>query len=122
KILRVDVNAGAPYAIPAGNPFVGVPGARPEVFAYGLRRPWGMSFDRATGDLFVADNGVWQSEIDLLPAGTRGQTCGCPTLDGTLCYQPPSGCPTGGLTPPITVRSGTAIGGYRYRGSGIPMM
>jgi glucose/arabinose dehydrogenase len=122
KILRIDVNGGTPYAIPAGNPFVGVPGARPEVFAYGLANPWGLSFDRATGDLFVADNGGLSSEIDILPPGTRGQNFGFPIVQGATCFQPPTGCSTAGLTAPIVVRSATVVGGYRYRGAGIPLL
>ncbi|MFI5262814.1 MAG: PQQ-dependent sugar dehydrogenase, partial [Candidatus Limnocylindrales bacterium] len=56
KLLRVDVS-GHPYAVPAGNPFAGRSGARPEIFDYGLRNPWRYSFDRQTGDLFIGDVG-----------------------------------------------------------------
>src|SRR5690606_34169583 len=55
KILRIDVTAEAGYTIPQDNPFVGVAGARPEIWAYGLRNPWRFSFDRLTGDLYIAD-------------------------------------------------------------------
>ncbi len=68
SILRIDVDhpsAGKPYSIPADNPFVKMPAARPEVFAYGLRNPWRMSFDRQTGNLWVGDVGweLWESIV-----------------------------------------------------------
>ncbi|MCC6488379.1 MAG: PQQ-dependent sugar dehydrogenase, partial [Candidatus Hydrogenedentes bacterium] len=59
KILRIDVNTGKalPYRIPSTNPFVGTPGARGEIWAYGLRNPWRFTFDRLTGDLYIGDVG-----------------------------------------------------------------
>jgi len=73
KILRIDINGKGektPYAIPKDNPFVSTKGARPEIFAYGLRNPWRMSFDRKTGQGWVADVGqnLWE-EINLLEKG-----------------------------------------------------
>lgn len=65
-ILRIDVDRAEgtnAYAIPSGNPFVKMPGARPEVYAFGLRNPWRMSFDKPTGDLWVGDVGFEQWEI-----------------------------------------------------------
>jgi glucose/arabinose dehydrogenase len=72
SILRLDVNSGDPYAIPADNPF-SAGGGRPEVWAYGLRNPWRFSFDPASGDLYIADVGqkAWE-EVDFLPAGAPG--------------------------------------------------
>ncbi len=69
KILRLDVDHASPYAIPKDNPFASG-GGRPELWAYGLRNPWRVTFDRQTGDLFIADVGqdLWE-EIDYLPAG-----------------------------------------------------
>ena len=74
KILRLDVDHGDPYGIPADNPFVRGEG-RPEIWAYGLRNPWRLSFDKATGDLYIADVGqdAWE-EVDFLPAGAPGGT------------------------------------------------
>jgi len=71
KILRVDVDSGEPYTIPADNPFKG--SGYPEIWAYGLRNPWRFSFDRLNGDLYIGDVGQNQwEEIDYLPADTPG--------------------------------------------------
>jgi glucose/arabinose dehydrogenase len=71
KILRISPGANGAYSIPKGNPFVGRPGARPEIWAYGLRNPWRFSFDRLTGDLVIADVGQDQEEeVDFAPRGT----------------------------------------------------
>jgi glucose/arabinose dehydrogenase len=72
KILRLDVDHGNPYAIPADNPFVAAGGSS-EIWAYGLRNPWRISFDRANGDLYIADVGqdTWE-EVDFWPAGAPG--------------------------------------------------
>ncbi|MFO0889509.1 MAG: PQQ-dependent sugar dehydrogenase, partial [Isosphaeraceae bacterium] len=77
SILRIDVgrkDAGRNYAIPRDNPFVGMPGARPEVWAYGFRNPWRMSFDRQTGELFVGDVGweLWESVHRVERGGNYG--------------------------------------------------
>jgi putative heme-binding domain-containing protein len=77
SILRIDVDhkdAGKNYAIPRDNPFVALPGARPEVWAYGLRNPWRMSFDRQTGELFVGDVGweLWESVHRVEKGGNYG--------------------------------------------------
>jgi glucose/arabinose dehydrogenase len=57
KVVRIDVDGAATYTIPTTNPFRTTPGALPEIWAYGLRNPWRFSFDRQTGDLFIADVG-----------------------------------------------------------------
>ena len=69
-MLRIDVDHGTPYAIPAGNPFA-KGGGLAEILGYGLRNPWRFSFDRLSGDLYIADVGqdAWE-EIDFVPAGT----------------------------------------------------
>ena len=126
SILRLDVD-GARLA-PASNPFVGDPERRDEIWAYGLRNPWRFSFDRETGDLWIAD--VGQSaveEINREPAGgPGGRDYGWNTVEGDRCFDPPSGCDAGATVAPLlTYRhdSGwgrSVTGGYRYRGSGVP--
>ncbi|HQQ76518.1 MAG TPA: PQQ-dependent sugar dehydrogenase [Thermoanaerobaculia bacterium] len=123
KILRVDVLGGTvPYAIPPSNPFIGSSTARPEIWAYGLRNPWRFSFDRKTGDLFIGDvgQGAWE-EVDFQAAGfAGGANYGWRVTEGAHCYNPPSGCVTTGMTPPVAEYShanGCSItGGFVYRG------
>ena len=96
KILRIDVDggaaAGAPYGIPADNPFVGTAGAKPEIWLYGLRNPWRFRFDRQTGDLWIGDVGqdAWE-EIDVARAGVGGLDFGWNRTEGFHCYDPPTG-------------------------------
>jgi len=127
KILRIDVNAGSPYVVPANNPFVGLPPARPEVWAYGLRNPWRFSFDRVTGDLYIGDvgQGDWE-EVDVQRAGsTGGQNYGWNTTEGAHCYNPPTGCSMAGFVLPVfeyfhdvNDANGCSItGGSVYRGT-----
>ena len=130
KILRIDVDAGAPYAIPASNPFVGNFAARPEVWAYGLRNPWKFTFDRATGDLFIGDVGqnAWE-EVDFEPAASGGgRNYGWRVFEGMHCFNPPTACSLANHTPPVieyphTSAGGFSVtGGYRYRGSALPAL
>jgi glucose/arabinose dehydrogenase len=126
KILRLDVDHGSPYGIPASNPFVGQSGKREEIWAYGMRNPWRFSFDRATGDLLIADvgQGSWE-EIDFQPAASSGGTnYGWNIMEGTHCYNA-STCNQNGLTLPILeyghVNGACSVtGGYRYRGERYP--
>jgi glucose/arabinose dehydrogenase len=76
KILRIDPHAGGgrPFQVPAGNPFVGRPGARPEIYAWGLRNPWRFSFDRRTGALSIAD--VGQDTVEEVDYRRKGQAAG----------------------------------------------
>jgi glucose/arabinose dehydrogenase len=127
KMLRIDVDSGEPYAIPPDNPFVDDPQARDEIWAYGLRNPWRWSFDRLTGDLYIADVGqnAWE-EIDYQPAGSPGgENYGWRLMEGTHCYEPPADCDDDSLTPPIfeyghTGGACSVTGGYVYRGEAIP--
>jgi glucose/arabinose dehydrogenase len=126
KLLRIDVDAGDPYGIPGDNPFVGVPGARPEIWALGLRNPWRFSFDRVTGDLFVADVGQSsREEVDFEPAGSAGgRNYGWVDMEGSICRLPPGGCDA--FTAPLLEYDhgqGCSItGGYRYRGLRFPSL
>jgi glucose/arabinose dehydrogenase len=123
-ILRIDVNRGNPYAIPPDNPFVSS-GGLPEVWAYGLRNPWRFSFDRLTGDIYIADVGENLSEeIDILSAGIGGgANLGWNYFEGTNRYrgQPP---PELRLVEPVFEydhNQGCAItGGAVYRGEALP--
>jgi glucose/arabinose dehydrogenase len=131
KILRLDVESptagGAAYAIPPGNPFASVNGARPEIWLTGLRNPWRFAFDRATGDLWIGDvgQGAWE-EIDVAPAGVGGLDFGWDRMEGAHCFEPQTGCPTEGLTLPVTEfghEDGcTVIGGAVYRGTEQPLL
>lgn len=124
KLLRIEVTGVATYTIPADNPFVaqGADVARPEIWASGLRNPWRFSFDRATGDLYIADVGQNQyEEVNFQPADSRGgENYGWNVMEGAHCYKPPAACGAQGLTLPIAEydhSQGCSItGGYVYRG------
>src|SRR5262249_28058710 len=123
KILRLDVNGSSGYTIPPDNPFVSTPGARGEIWAYGLPNPWRFSFDRATGDLILADVGQdTTEEVDYQAAGASGgQNYGWRVFEGNGCFDPPSDCSLADHTPPVlqyghTSTGGQSItGGYVYR-------
>ncbi len=123
-ILRLDVDGGTPYGIPADNPFVGQPGKRPEIWATGVRNPWRLAFDRDSGLLYVADVGQsrWE-EVNVVRADRGGLNYGWSYMEGTHCYAPSSGCPTEGLVTPAleyTHDDGCSItGGVVYRGAAI---
>ena len=89
SLLRLDVSDGGDaYAIPASNPFVNESDRMGEIWAYGLRNPWRFSFDRQTGDLFIADVGqsVWE-EVNFQPAeSTGGENYGWNILEGSHCF------------------------------------
>ena len=131
KVLRIDPTADAfptdpnrNYTVPPTNPFVGTPGVRPEIFAYGLRNPWRGSFDRSTGNLYLGDVGqATREEVNFIPsAGPGGQNFGWATREGTI------GPPLPGSTDPIyeynhtsgtgdpNLEGNSVTGGYVYRG------
>ena len=129
KILRIDVDAtdAGAYGVPADNPFVSRPGAEPEIWHYGMRNPWRISFDRETGDLWIGDvgQGAWE-EVDHAPAGTGGLNYGWNLMEGSHCFPSGDGCARPELTLPVTEYGHdagcTIIGGYVYRGSVQPML
>lgn len=140
KILRIDVDDGDPYAIPSDNPFTDDSGARPEIWAYGLRNPWRFSFDGSTHPrLFCAD--VGQNLFEEVNVITRGGNFGWNIREGFHCFDqanpvaPGTQCPSVGargdpLIDPIIEYPHAddqgrplgiaAVGGYVYRGSAIP--
>jgi glucose/arabinose dehydrogenase len=136
KMLRLNVDMDdfpvdpdRNYAIPADNPFAGaIPGAD-EIWALGLRNPWRASFDRGTGDFYIADVGQGaREEVNAsisATGGGRGANYGWKIMEGTNCFSPP--CDVPGLTPPVLEydHSGGACsitGGYVYRGNVIPAL
>jgi glucose/arabinose dehydrogenase len=128
KILRIDVDNGTPYGIPPSNPYVGIQGKRPEIWAKGVRNPWRFSFDRQTADIYIADVGqdTWE-EIDFQPASsTGGENYGWRLMEGAHCFNPSTNCDPGGLTYPIheyNHSTGCSItGGYNYRGRIMPQV
>jgi glucose/arabinose dehydrogenase len=125
KILRIDVDGGDPYAIPPDNPFADGQSGRPEIWAYGLRNPWRISFDRANGDFYTGDVGQNQwEEIDYLPEGApAGANFGWNYREGANPYQgvPPAGLE---LVEPVAQYQhpeGCSVsGGFVYRGTALP--
>ena len=131
KMLRLDIDhaaGGDAYSIPLDNPFVGRAGALPEIWLYGLRNPFRMSFDRATGDMWIGDvgQGKWE-EVDVARAGTgAGLDFGWNITEGNHCYLPAESCDTDGLTRPVSEyghdQGCAIIGGTVYRGSAYPIL
>jgi glucose/arabinose dehydrogenase len=126
KILRLDVDVASGYAIPPDNPFVGVPGYREEIWAVGLRSPWGMTFDRETHDLWLADVGLKSyEEVNFQPASSPGgENYGWSRMEADDCYVPPTDCDDGTLTHPVhdyPHGPGCSVnGGFVYRGTQVP--
>ncbi len=131
SIIRIDVSNSTPeqpYAIPPDNPFVGVPGAREEIWAQGLRNPWRFSIDPVTGDVWAADVGsngaISAEEVNLVvPGGNYGwpareglRTADCTLYDCTSMIDPLWSYPRGldPLVPCVAI-----VGGYVYRGDGL---
>ena len=125
SILRIDVDNGTPYNIPASNPYSQSNTFRREPWNYGLRNPWRFSFDRGTGDMYIADVGQdSREEVDVAPASSSGgENYGWRKMEGNSCYNA-SSCQRTGLTLPVidySHRDGCSItGGYVYRGPAIP--
>jgi putative heme-binding domain-containing protein len=121
SILRIDVDhadKGKAYAVPADNPFVKTPRARPEVWAYGFRNPWRMSFDRITGDLWVGDVGweLWE----MIYRVKRGGNYGWSVMEGRQPVRPNSRRGPTPILPPTLdfphTEAASITGGFVYRG------
>jgi uncharacterized protein (TIGR03437 family) len=127
KMLRIDVESGAaPYAIPPSNPFLNDAAYRQEIWATGVRNPWRFSFDRETGDLYIADVGQDKyEEVDFQPAASvGGENYGWNVTEGLHCYLQTT-CSTTGFTPPVAeydhASGGCSVsGGFVYRGTRWP--
>lgn len=124
-ILRLDIDGGSPYVIPADNPFTSTAGLD-EIWDYGLRNPWRFSFDRTTGDLYIGDVGQadWE-EIDYHGAGTPGGlNFGWDCREGTHNFEFTVDCALATLVAPIAEYDHTAgrsvTGGFVYRGAQYP--
>jgi len=123
KILRIDPtpSGGQPYTVPADNPFVGRGGAKPEIWAFGLRNPWRFTFDRASGDLWIGDVGqdAWE-EVDHAPRGQGGQNYEWNLREASHPYNGGTR-PAGGVDPVYEYGHDggncSITGGYVYRGS-----
>ncbi len=130
KMLRLDVTSdpAVPYLIPGDNPWINADwnrrDMRDEVWAVGLRNPWRYSFDRATGDLWIADVGqnIYE-EVHFVPAGSQGAlNFGWPIMEGTHCFPKDAACERAGLEIPVLdyehAGNGCSVtGGYVYRGA-----
>jgi len=131
KMLRIDVapEGDGTYEVPDDNPFLDVPGARPEIWAFGLRNPWRYAFDRATGDLYIGDVGqnAWE-EIDFQAADSPGgENYGWKIMEGTHCRNPRPNCtPPEGHVEPIFEHdrddAKSITGGDVYRGAAFPSL
>ncbi len=128
KLLRVGVTGTETYTVPGDNPFLGRPDARPEIWALGVRNPWRFAFDRATGDLYIADVGQNQyEEVDFQPAASLGgENYGWDLMEANHCFEPPAGCDTSRLVLPVAeydhAQGCSITGGYVYRGTQYPQM
>jgi glucose/arabinose dehydrogenase len=126
SVIRIDVDGAPPYVIPPDNPFADGVGGAPEVWHYGLRNPWRFSFDPADGMMWIADVGQgYREEINVVAGDAGGLDFAWNTLEGTRCFDPPTGCSAPGTVPPLHEFGHTAgrcsvIGGYVYRGPGMP--
>jgi glucose/arabinose dehydrogenase len=127
KLLRIDVDSGAPFGIPANNPFVNQANARGEIWHFGLRNPWRFSFDRQTGDLYIGDVGQNNfEEIDFMIGGVGGLNWGWSAMEGNGHCINDTNCNSLGISLPIAEyshRDGCSVtGGYVYRGALIPAL
>ena len=133
KLLRLNVDGASGYAIPTDNPFATDTSGAPEIWAWGLRNPWRFSFDKSTGDLYIADVGqdTWE-EVDVgeaIAGGGRGANYGWNIMEGFHCYPPDpnDACNRGGFSAPVASYAHadgacSITGGYVYRGSKVSLL
>jgi glucose/arabinose dehydrogenase len=128
KVLRINVTGVPTYTIPASNPFTQTAGARPEIWAWGLRNPWRFSFDSATGDMFIGDVGQGSfEEIDRQTAGsTGGENYGWRCYEGFEEHVTEDCDLNDPFVPPVFAYGRTlgsvVTGGFVYRGSAYPSL
>ncbi|HEX8395510.1 MAG TPA: PQQ-dependent sugar dehydrogenase [Longimicrobium sp.] len=127
KLLRLDVDAALPYAIPPSNPYAGRTDARGEIWALGLRNPWRFSWDREGGVLTVADVGQNRlEEVNVVPSTQAGVNYGWDEMEASDCFEPSTGCRREGMTLPAVEyphSDGCSVtGGFTYRGQDIPAL
>ncbi|MGE3173405.1 MAG: sorbosone dehydrogenase family protein [Planctomycetota bacterium] len=131
KILRLDVDTGAPYAVPADNPFVAAPNARGEIWHHGLRNPWRFCFEPRTGAMLIADVGSsTREELSIAAPRSSGLNFGWGTMEGLVCMGPCSGTTCNGPELQLPVHeyvTGSAdgcaiVGGLVYRGCAMPQL
>lgn len=127
KLLRIDVDSAEPYAIPPDNPFVDDPDVLDEIWALGVRNPWGIDFNPANGDLYIADVGDLTSEELNFQPGTAagGANYGWPCYEGYEPHDATACAPDAELTAPIYAYGHTdgrcaITGGYVYHGQSFP--
>ena len=123
-IVRLDVDAGVPYAVPPDNPFVDAEGSAGELWAYGLRNPWRFTFD--AGFVYIADVGQYEyEEINVVPMDAAGSNFGWAIREGDACYEAED-CEAEGLVAPTFIiphqRACAVVGGPVYRGSQLPAL
>lgn len=129
KILRIDVNKGDPYSIPSTNPFVDEAGTKPEIWALGLRNPWRISFDKKTGDLYIADVGQGElEEVNVQKSTSKGgENYGWRCYEGKQAYKL-DGCKSNSeyVMPVLEYDHKqdrcSITGGYVYRGEKYPAL
>ena len=133
KLLRLNVDGASGYTIPSDNPFANDTSGAPEIWAWGLRNPWRFSFDKNTGDLYIADVGqdTWE-EVDVgaaISGGGRATNYGWNNMEGFHCYPPDpnDACNRSGFTAPVAAYAHangacSITGGYVYRSSKVSLL
>ena len=127
KLLRIDVESGQyPYGVPTDNPFAHADDHRPEIWALGLRNPWGFAFEKESGDLYLPDTGNFKrEEVNFQSASAGGgQNYGWPVMEGSICFEHDLlTCSAAGLVLPVSdydhTRGCAIVGGAVYAGDSL---